>query len=301
MLFTPGNFNEISRWIGLAILSMILIFYIEAMCALYVDGWSTIGWLVNSINILKSVVGLLIIVLLFALVNSVVKTPVSSIDNAFPSSATIWVGLWLFIFALGSIIGVYLIINPKYYGLIVSNVDDQPVKESLIVLFASGMGSSITTMLGYLSHASEKKDFDIAFVPWYFARPLMGMILGLIFYFALKGGILVLTIDTDSKNVNDFNDMALAAVGALVGMFSKNAIEKLRDVFNTLFSTDPKANKAAADPVPAAPVVVPVPVQSTPVTEEIPATPATPAADSSTPKANGDTNPSSDEKDDYVP
>ena len=47
----------------------------------------------------------------------------------------------------------------------------------------------ITTILGYLEHASYRKNFSRAFVPWYIGRPIMGMLLGLVFYFVIKGGL----------------------------------------------------------------------------------------------------------------
>jgi hypothetical protein len=42
----------------------------------------------------------------------------------------------------------------------------------------------------------------------------------------------------------------LAGVGALVGLFSKNAIEKLREVFDTLFSTKKGTEQSILDRLP---------------------------------------------------
>ena len=54
------------------------------------------------------------------------------------------------------------------------------VKESFIALFAAGIGSAITTIMGYLHHASVVRDFKVSFVPWYFGRPIIGMLLGIV-------------------------------------------------------------------------------------------------------------------------
>jgi hypothetical protein len=102
-------------------------------------------------------------------------------------------------------------------------------------MFAAGVGSIITTILAYLQHASQEKDFDRAYAPWYVARPLMGLLLGLVFYFVFRGGLLA-TVQTGVEG-KELNKWALAGLGALVGLFSKNAIEKLREVFDTLFRT----------------------------------------------------------------
>jgi hypothetical protein len=105
---------------------------------------------------------------------------------------------------------------------------------ALLTMFAAGVGSMITTILGYLRHASVQQDFDPAFAPWYVARPIMGVLLGVIFYFVLKGGLMATVPDVSMREVNEFG---LAGLGGLVGLFSKNAIEKLRELFNVLFKT----------------------------------------------------------------
>jgi ribosomal protein S17E len=42
---------------------------------------------------------------------------------------------------------------------------------------------------------------------------------------------------TDRSTPETLSEAGLIGVGALVGLFSKEAIEKLRELFNTLFST----------------------------------------------------------------
>ena len=49
----------------------------------------------------------------------------------------------------------------------------------------------------------------------------------------LKGGLLA---TVGSQNAEDIDVYGLAAFAALVGLFSKRALEKLREVFETLFS-----------------------------------------------------------------
>lgn len=161
-------------------------------------------------------------------------------QEAFPSRNTILIGLWLLVFSGLSVIGLYwafLLISRQNSTGSVNLEDIRQVQESLITMFAAGVGSSITTILGYLSHASENKDFDPAYTPWYVARPVMGMLLGLVFYFVIKGGLFVLTAGNTESGAGELNLWTLSANGALVGLFSKNAIEKLRELFNTLFRT----------------------------------------------------------------
>jgi hypothetical protein len=131
----------------------------------------------------------------------------------------------------------------------------------LVTMFAAGIGASITTILGYLEHASSDRDFRASYVPWYVARPLLGLLLGVVFYFVIKGGLLA---TVGSQNADNIDVYGLAAFAALVGMFSKQAIEKLREVFATLFSpletVDPGATADdVADLSPDSPAVSRVP------------------------------------------
>jgi len=80
---------------------------------------------------------------------------------------------------------------------------------------------------------------------WYITRPLLGMSLALIFYAVLRGGFLAGT-PADAKVVSPFGVLAM---GALVGMFSDKASEKLAEIFATLFqpkSADTRKDQLAA-------------------------------------------------------
>ena len=166
-------------------------------------------------------------------------------QEAFPSRNTICVGIWLLVFSALSVIGIFwaFLLIPRQALALAANIEGNlQIQESLVTMFAAGVGSSITTILGYLLHACAKKDFDPAYTPWYIARPVMGMLLGLVFYFVIKGGLLVLTAGNTTSGVGELNLWTLSATGALVGLFSKNAIEKLRELFNTLFKTQDEMN-----------------------------------------------------------
>jgi len=171
--------------------------------------------------------------------------------SAYPSPATKKVALYLTLTTIFSLVSVLfgLWVHGKP-DVIVNNVKEYATNESIqlveafIAMTAAAVGSSVTTILGYLKHASENKDFKVEYIPWYIARPAMGMLLGLIFYFVVKGGLLVL-LEPQSKvdTIEELNPWGVAGLGALVGMFSKQAIEKLREVFNTMFKTDVPVDK----------------------------------------------------------
>jgi hypothetical protein len=123
-------------------------------------------------------------------------------------------------------------------------VDPAQVNEALIMIFAGGVGSSVYAIRAYLIHACDKKDFDRAFIPWYIFWIFQGSLLGLIFYFAVRGGILLITIKSGAQAGADLNTWSLAAIGALGGLFSKYAIEKLRQVFIVMFTSVGKDDEA---------------------------------------------------------
>lgn len=104
----------------------------------------------------------------------------------------------------------------------------------LAAVISGGLGATITAIAAFLQHASEQRDFREAFAPWYVGRLVTGMLLAVVFYFVLKGGLFA-TVGMEA--LKDSSIYPVAAIAALVGMFSKNAVEKLREVFNVLFKS----------------------------------------------------------------
>lgn len=171
--------------------------------------------------------------------------------ESFPSETTAVVGVWLLILTAICVLGLFISLNiPCLPGWLQGCLKGNPdFTNALATMFGAGVGSVITTILGYLEHASEKKDFERAYAPWYVGRPLMGVLLGLVFYFLLRGGLLAV-MPSSKGEAGDLSVAGLAGVGALVGLFSKNAIEKLREVFDTLFSTKKGAEQSILDRLP---------------------------------------------------
>jgi len=72
---------------------------------------------------------------------------------------------------------------------------------------------------------------------WYYLRPFIGAGLAVVFYTALRGGVIAIATGTNAKT-SDLNPFGVVATAALVGMFSKSATMKLGEVFETLFKSD---------------------------------------------------------------
>lgn len=63
----------------------------------------------------------------------------------------------------------------------------------------------------------------------YVLRPVQGAILALVVYFTLRGGFL------GQDATSPVNPYGVAAISALVGLFTRHAVSKLTDVFDTVF------------------------------------------------------------------
>ncbi|TFG79796.1 MAG: hypothetical protein E4H23_04685 [Chrysiogenales bacterium] len=195
---------------------------------------------------LQAMLGLLVLLIVFVLVHlgsrclsrkataPDTKTPEAPPPKQFPTPPTLEVGIGVLAFAALSVAGVIAVLR----------VDPtMEVRQALLMTFAAGIGSSIYTILGFLEHASEKKDFDSSYVAWYVGRPLMGLMLGLLFFFVVKGGLLMILPNLAQMNNVGLNSYGLAAIGAMVGLFSKQAIAKLRELFDVLFQTKNQVQK----------------------------------------------------------
>jgi hypothetical protein len=103
----------------------------------------------------------------------------------------------------------------------------------LLVLFTGAFGACMTGLPSLADYLGERKLIESWFT-FYLARPFVGGGIAFIFYLVIRGGFLAGT-NYDAAAVNPFG---LAAVAALVGMFSDKALLKLGEVFSTLFKAE---------------------------------------------------------------
>lgn len=111
-----------------------------------------------------------------------------------------------------------------------------------IALLAAVLGSFIqacSSFVTFLGNRQLCRSWGI----WYLFRPLIGMALGGVFYFAIRGGLL--PMQADASNISPFG---VAAGAGLVGMFAKEATDKLKEAFEVLFS--PKEDEKRKDALP---------------------------------------------------
>jgi hypothetical protein len=103
----------------------------------------------------------------------------------------------------------------------------------LLVIVASAIGSFIHAATSFATYVGNG-DLGLSWFWWYLLRIFIGIALALLFYFAVRGGFFAQ--DATSAEVNPYG---IAALAGLTGLFSKQATDKLREVFDTLFRTAP--------------------------------------------------------------
>jgi hypothetical protein len=104
----------------------------------------------------------------------------------------------------------------------------------LIVIIAGALGSFVhgaTSLTTYLGNRMLVRSWSW----WYWLRPLIGIGIALVFYFVVRGGFLLLV--TSGTTHSDVSPFGIAAIAGLSGMFSKQATDKLREVFDSLFKS----------------------------------------------------------------
>ena len=111
----------------------------------------------------------------------------------------------------------------------------------LLVVLVSALGSFVHAATSFADYVGNRQ-LKISWVWWYLLRVLVGSSLALIFYFAVRGGFFA--NDASSGAVNPYG---IAAVSGLVGLFSKQATDKLREIFDTAFRVGEGNGDAARD------------------------------------------------------
>jgi signal transduction histidine kinase len=99
-----------------------------------------------------------------------------------------------------------------------------------LVIIASSLGSYIHTVTSFTTYAGNR-NLVTSWLAWYLLRPAISAALALIFYFTLRAGLF-----TGASADQTINPFGIASIAGMVGLFSKQATEKLSKIFDTIFS-----------------------------------------------------------------
>jgi hypothetical protein len=104
----------------------------------------------------------------------------------------------------------------------------------LIVLFAGMLGGAVRGIYSFVRHLGLK-NFSLNWAWFYITLPFTGAALGLLIYFVMRGGFYGASVGKGLV----FNPFSFAALAALTGLFTDNAMEKLKQVADTLLTPPP--------------------------------------------------------------
>jgi hypothetical protein len=114
----------------------------------------------------------------------------------------------------------------KYFGKV-----DRDKDLIWIALLSGALGAFLYGAKSFVSYLGNET-FQSSWTGWYLFTPLIGSSLALVFYMVFRGGLL-----TSASSV-DVNPYGIAGLSALVGMFTKQATNKLEEVFSTMFRSN---------------------------------------------------------------
>jgi hypothetical protein len=90
-----------------------------------------------------------------------------------------------------------------------------------------GMVASLRSLYWYVGN----RELIWAWMLMYVLRPFVGTTLALVFYFVIRGGLF-----SPQAKIADTSPFGFAGLSALVGLFSEQAVLKLKEVAETLLS-----------------------------------------------------------------
>jgi hypothetical protein len=124
-------------------------------------------------------------------------------------------------------------VSIAFIGSSASLATTADVQLLLLVMVAGALGSFLHTATSFADFVGNEK-LARSWLWWYLLKPFIGMGLAVIFYLVVRGGFL--SAGTEAGKVNIYG---IAALAGMSGMFSKQATDKLSEVFATLFQTKP--------------------------------------------------------------
>lgn len=103
------------------------------------------------------------------------------------------------------------------------------VRLFLLVLLAGALGASAHALRS-ISWYVGNRAFVTSWLLYYYFRPFIGAGLAAVFYFVIRGGFF-----SPTANFSETSPFGFCALAALVGLFSENAVLKLKDIADVFF------------------------------------------------------------------
>lgn len=106
------------------------------------------------------------------------------------------------------------------------------VRYLALVAITGALGSYIHLATSFADYLGNRQ-FVSSWKWWYVLRPFIGSALAVIVYVAARGGLV-----SGGAGAGDLSPYGVTALAGLSGMFSKQATDKLREVFENMFKSE---------------------------------------------------------------
>jgi hypothetical protein len=101
----------------------------------------------------------------------------------------------------------------------------------LLIVVGGGLGAMVSVLRSFTWYVGHGKLFA-RWVPFYLLRPFVGATLAIVFFLVIRGGF--------AQQLAQNNSFGFVALAAVIGLFSEQASEKLKEIAETIFKPAPK-------------------------------------------------------------
>ena len=123
------------------------------------------------------------------------------------------------------------------------------LKVVVLCIFFGGLGGVTYCMRGVYLNACARNRWDISWLPWYFLRPIVSLILGGISYLFVTSGLLLFGATQDQTG----SQLGIFAFSYIAGLNVDRFLAKVEDVGSTMWGVEPsrqsKPNTNATTPL----------------------------------------------------
>ena len=143
-----------------------------------------------------------------------------------------------------------------FWGLVV--VPSPPeIRVLVLVLCGGALGGLLHAIRSFTDYAGNRQLVS-SWTLWYLSRPVSGALLGLLFYLLLRGGLLPNSMAGGANGTGAISVVGFTGAAGLIGLFSDQAMSKLKEVFDVLFASregERRKNRLVPREEPQRPVV----------------------------------------------
>jgi hypothetical protein len=130
--------------------------------------------------------------------------------------------------------------NPAFYTYTCPPVAGKNVV--WLMMLAGALGAILHGLRSFYWYVGNRQ-LVWSWIPMYFFLPIIGAATSTVFYLIIRGGLLPGATESD-------NVYGLMAIGTLVGLFSQQALEKLKSVSEVIFTVPPTGKDAQPEKPP---------------------------------------------------